>query len=158
MAKVNLYHDFKKFLELLNSAEARYLVLGGYAVIYYGHRRATDDLDVWVSLEPHTLNTVSEVLHSFAGFPKSKVKPAMFNEPNKMFAFGREPVRIDILTTPSGVEFDACYARREMVKWDGISVPLIALEDLKANKHASGRNKDIADIDALSAIERNRKK
>ena len=152
MAKVNLFRDFKEFLESLNSAGVKYLVLGGYAVIHYGHARATRDLDVWISVEPDDLHKVSRVLQSFAGFPASKVKPSMLAEPNKVFIFGRAPVRIDILTTPSGVEFKSCYGRRKMVEWDGVAIPLISMEDLKANKHASGRAKDIADIEALSVL------
>ncbi len=65
--------------------------------------------------------------------------------------FGREPLRIDILTGPDGLTFRDCYDRRRVVVWDGISVPLIALEDLKANKKASGRNKDLADLENLPA-------
>jgi predicted nucleotidyltransferase len=152
MAKVNLFRDFREFLESLNSAGAKYLLIGGYAVNHYGHRRHTDDLDVWISLEQATLDKVSKVLQTFAGFPAAKVKPSMLGEPNKVFVLGREPVRIDILTTPAGVSFDECYSRRQTVDWDGIIVPLISLEDLKANKHASGRAKDIADVEALSAI------
>jgi predicted nucleotidyltransferase len=157
MAKVNLFQDFKEFLESLNSAGAKYLVLGGYAVIHYGHTRATRDLDVWISVEPDDLHKVSKVLQSFAGFPPSKVKPSTLAEPNKVFVFGRAPVRIDILTTPSGVEFDACYARRKMVKWDGLTIPLISLEDLKDNKRASGRAKDLADLEALSSSKKKRR-
>jgi predicted nucleotidyltransferase len=158
MAKVNLFRDFKEFLESLNSAGAKYLLIGGYAVNHHGHRRHTDDLDVWISLEPATLEKVSKVLQSFAGFPASKVRPSMLAKPDKVFIFGREPVRIDILTTPHGVDFEACYARRKLVNWDGLTIPLIALKDLKANKKASGRAKDLADLDALFPSRKRRRK
>ena len=152
MAKVNLFRDFKEFLESLNSAKVEYLLIGGYAVIHYGYRRLTDDLDVWISLNSGNSEKISAVLQDFAGFPKSKVAPSMFAERHKVFVFGREPVRIDILTTPSGVEFESCYARRVIANWDGVDVPLISLEDLRANKLASGRAKDMADIDGLQAL------
>jgi hypothetical protein len=149
MAKVDLYPDFKAFLESLNSAGVEYLVLGGYAVIHYGYRRVTDDLDVWIAVRPDNAERVSRVLQRFGGFPPSKVKPSMFAALGKVFIFGREPVRIDILTSPSGIDFDACFSRRNVVNWDGVKVPLISFEDLKQNKQASGRAKDLADLENL---------
>jgi predicted nucleotidyltransferase len=149
MAKVDLYPDFRELLESLNSAGVKYLVLGGYAVIYYGYRRATDDLDIWITVEPENARKVSAVLRQFGGFPASKVKPSMFQERGKVFIFGREPVRVDILTAPSGLDFDTSYERRNTVDWDGVKVPLISFEDLRANKRASGRPKDIADLDGM---------
>lgn len=149
MAKVDLFPDFREFLGSLNSAKVEYLVLGGYAVIHYGYRRVTDDLDVWVALRPENVGRVAKVLRDYFGFTAAAVKPIVKAKPGKVFIFGREPVRIDILTGPSGVEFDRCYARRNVVRWDGIKVPLISLEDLKANKLASGRAKDVADLEYL---------
>lgn len=149
MAKVDLYPDFRAFLESLNSAGVRYLVLGGYAVIHYGHRRSTRDLDVWVSVDPANAAKVSDVLREFGGFPASQVKPSMFQVKGKVFIFGREPVRIDILTDPSELKFEDSYARRNVVDWDGLRVPLISFEDLKRNKAGSGRPKDLADLENL---------
>jgi len=146
MAKVDLFPDFKEFLGLLNSEGVRYLVLGGYAVNLYGYRRSTDDLDVWIATDAENARKVSRVMRTFGGFPAAQVKPTMFQAKGMLFIMGREPVRIDLLTDPSGVEFDACYVRRREVEWDGIKVPLIALEDLKVNKQASGREKDLADL------------
>lgn len=154
MARVNLFPDFKEFLKSLNSAGVKYLLLGGYAVIHYGYRRATDDLDIWIAVNPDNAILVASVLRDFFGFSASKVTPAMFREPGKVFIIGREPVRIDILTSPDGVEFAECYKRRRKVKWDGISVPLISLEDLRANKLASGRAKDLADLEILHRVAR----
>ena len=149
MAKVDLYPDFKGFLESLNSEGVEYLVLGGYAVIHYGYRRVTDDLDVWIAVRPDNAQRVSRVLQRFGGFPAAKVNPSMFAARGKIFIFGREPVRIDILTNPSGLDFDACFARRNVVDWDGVKVPLISFDDLKRNKQASGRAKDLADLENL---------
>jgi predicted nucleotidyltransferase len=149
MGKANLFPDFRKLLESLNSAGVEYLVLGGYAVIHYGYRRTTDDLDIWIAIDPDNARKISRVLQEFGGFPPSKVKPSMFQVHGKVFIFGREPVRIDLLTSPSGLDFAASYARRNMVDWDGLQVPLISFEDLKANKRASGRAKDLADLENL---------
>ena len=78
----------------------------------------------------------------------------MFLAERKVFIFGREPVRIDVLTAPSGVDFAESYARRNVVDWDGIKVPLISLEDLKRNKRASGRLKDLADLEQFPPDQR----
>ncbi len=153
MAKVDLDPNFRAFLKSLNSAGVEYLVLGGYAVIYYGYRRFTDDLDVWIAVDAETAAKVSLVLQTFGGFPAAKVKPSMFQQDGLVFMFGREPVRIDILTGPSGVTFHECFSRRNVIDWDGITVPLISLGDLKANKLASGRAKDVADLENLPTAE-----
>jgi predicted nucleotidyltransferase len=149
MAKVDLDPNFREFLKSLNSAGVEYLVLGGYAVIHYGYRRFTDDLDVWIAVDADTAAKVSRVLQSFAGFPAAKVTPSLFQQEGLVFIFGRAPVRIDILTGPSGVSFRECFERRNVVDWDRIAVPLISLDDLKANKLASGRPKDMADLENL---------
>ncbi len=111
----------------------------------------TNDLDVWIAVDPDNADRVARVLRDFAGFSAGQVRPSMFLEKGKVFIIGREPVRIDILTAPSGVEFGDCYKRRNQVVWDGIKVPLISLEDLRANKLASGRTKDLADLEYLPA-------
>lgn len=153
MAKVDLYPDFKEFLESLNSAGVEYMVLGGYAVIHYAYKRTTDDLDVWIAISEQNAERVSTVMKEWGGFSSRTVRPAMFLKPNKVYIFGREPVRIDILTGPSGVRFDDCFARRKLAVLDGVKVPLIGLDDLVVNKRASGRNKDLADLDRLTQLE-----
>lgn len=144
--------NFKDFLEYLNTAKIKYLVLGGHAVNYYGHERATKDLDVWVATDESNLKLLSQVMQSFGGFPARDVRPSMFKERGKTFAFGREPIRIDVLTGPSGVDFAECYSRRREVTMDGVRVSLISLEDLKINKLASGRPRDVSDVQALPQV------
>ena len=73
----------------------------------------------------------------------------MFLQPGKVFKLGREPVRIDILTLPAGLSFNDCYRRKSVVEYDGVQVPIISLKYLRANKLASGRPKDIADLQRL---------
>lgn len=154
MAKVDLFPDFRAFLESLNSSGVRYLLVGGYAVNHYGYRRATDDLDVWIASDANNAERVSEVLRAFGGFPASKVRASLFRAKGKVFIFGREPARIDVLTDPSGVDFEGSYTRRTVVEWDGVKVPLISFDDLKRNKAASGRAKDLADLENLPPQER----
>ncbi|MGH7179310.1 MAG: DUF6036 family nucleotidyltransferase [Tepidisphaeraceae bacterium] len=148
-SRAKLDGDFKAFLESLNSAKIRYLVLGGYAVNYYGYHRSTDDLDVWVAVDSENAHRLSNVLQSFGGFRASEVPSSMFIERGKIFMFGRVPWRVDVLTGSSGIEFEQCYSRRVTATLDGVTIPVLALEDLRANKLASGRNKDLADLDNL---------
>jgi hypothetical protein len=143
---VNLFPDFRDFLELLNSEKAEYLVIGGYAVVHHGYERTTGDLDVWIAANSENVQRVSQALQKFFGYTAEEFRSDRFREADSIFIFGRKPVRIDILTGPPGVEFRECYERRQIVNWDGVSVPLIALSDLKANKLASGRPKDLADV------------
>jgi predicted nucleotidyltransferase len=146
MARANLFPDFKEFLRSLNSARVKYLLVGGYAVIHHGYRRATDDLDIWIAVDPANARRVSRVLQQFFGFSANEVPETMFLERGRIFMIGREPARIDLLTAPSGIEFAQCYRRRKRAVWDGIRVPLLSLEDLRKNKAASGRPKDLADL------------
>ena len=155
--------NFREFLKSLNWARAKYLVLGGYAVNYYGHHRATKELDVWIAVDPKNARLVSQVMESFGGFSAAQVPYKLFLQKGKVFTFGREPVRIDLLTSPSGIDFDECYSRRIEVTWDGVRVPLIALDDLRQNKETSGRLKDLDDVENLltdwaSPKERQKKK
>lgn len=151
MAAANLHYDFKEFLKLLNSEKVKYLLLGGYAVNFHGYQRFTGDIDIWISTEPGNADRVSAALMKF-GFPASAVNPADFQEEGRVFQFGRVPIRIDILTAPSGIEFNDCYVRRVESVFDGIPVPVISLKDLQANKAASGRPKDMADLAELDKL------
>jgi hypothetical protein len=149
MAKVDLFPDFRAFLLSLNNHAVEYLLLGGYAVAHYGYERVTKDIDVWIAVNRENATRLSSALQEFGGFSAAAVEPEMFLAPGKVFMLGREPVRIDILTGPSGVEFTDCYGRRNVVRMDGVEVPLISLADLRANKLASGRPKDLADLQRL---------
>jgi hypothetical protein len=146
----SLSPDFRELLELLNSAGVRYLVLGGYAVNFHGHHRNTKDLDVWIAVDADNAGRVSQALQHF-GFPAASVPSSHFLQKGKIFIFGREPFRVDILTDPSGVDFEFCYGRRVEAELDGVRIPFISLEDLRTNKTASGRLRDLADVENLPA-------
>lgn len=141
--------DFKEFIASLNSEGVRYLLLGGYAVNYHGYHRFTGDIDFWLDTDRENAKRVSLALQRF-GFSPAAVAPELFTEPNKVHMFGRPPVRIDLLTGPSGVEFDDCYSRRIVDTIDGVELSIIGLDDLRRNKQASGRDKDLADLKKLS--------
>ena len=122
--------DLLDLIAALNAASARFLVVGGYAVAAHGHVRATKDLDVWV--EPSERDLAS---------------------PHYGFMMGAPPRRIDILTTISGVAFeDAWQGRLVRAVTDGVEAPFIGIDDLLANKAASARPQDLADIEALRQL------
>jgi hypothetical protein len=148
MAKPRLPADLREFLKLLNSARVDYLLIGGYAVGYYGYPRATGDMDIWVRASDKNARKLVRVLQDF-GFNLPELTPELFLKANQIVRFGEPPLRIEILTTISGVAFDGCFARRARVKLDGLRINLISIMDLKKNKAASGRPKDLDDLQAL---------
>ncbi len=146
MATILLPPDFKEFLRLLNSHEVEYLIIGGYAVNYHGYPRATGDIDIWMGTDAANAVKMAAVLREF-GF--SQAGPELFMEPGKVVRMGLPPLRIQVLTSISGVVFSQCFRNRVVADLGGIPVNLIGMEDLRANKKASGRLKDLADLEQL---------
>jgi predicted nucleotidyltransferase len=143
-----LHPDFKEFLRLLNAQSVEYLLIGGYAVTQYGYPRTTADMDIWIALHPDTAGKMVDVLSSF-GLDDQQLTPDLFLQQGDMIRIGVPPIRIEILNEIDGVEFSECYHHRETVEIDGIPVSLISLDDLKRNKKASGRYKDLDDLEHL---------
>ncbi|MHC4207649.1 MAG: hypothetical protein ACYSTT_23590 [Planctomycetota bacterium] len=148
MAMIHLPPDFKEFLKLLNAHQVEYLLIGGYAVGYHGYPRATVDMDIWISMHPDNANRMVAVLKEF-GFDPPDLSPDMFLKEWQIIRLGVPPVRIEIATTISGVNFSECYAERLTDVLDGVEVKLISLKHIKANKKASGRHQDLADLENL---------
>lgn len=148
MESIELHPDFKDFLRLLNSFGVKYLVVGGYAVGYYGYPRATGDLDVWIAIDDDNAEKTAQALRAF-GMPEKETTKNLFTQKNKVIRMGIPPVRIEVITGASGVEFDKCYANREIVQINDIEVNFISLEDLKLNKRAAGRHKDLDDLEHI---------
>jgi predicted nucleotidyltransferase len=149
-----LPQDFKEFLALLNSEKIEYLVVGGYAVSYYGYPRPTGDLDVWVAIRSDVAPKLVGLVAKF-GFAGAGATPELFLTPGSVVRMGVPPVRIEILNTITGVEFAECYSRRVQVVLDGVQVTLIAKDDLVANKRAAGRQKDLNDLKHLQKHSKN---
>lgn len=145
--------DFKEFLKLLKEHDVRYLLIGGYAVGYHGYARATEDMDIWVAMHPENAQKIFSALKDF-GLDDPELKPELFLQKTKIIRMGFPPMRLEITTSISGVEFDECYQTRIVDKIDGVEVNLIDLENLKRNKMASGRTKDMADVEKLGQIKR----
>jgi hypothetical protein len=143
--------DFKEFIELLNSTQVEYMLVGGYALATYGHPRYTGDMDVWVKPEPKNIERLLLVLSAF-GFASVGLKEADFMQPEAVVQLGYPPARIDLLTAIDGVTFDACYRRREMIEIEDVTIPVIHIQDFRTNKLAVGRHKDLADLDAIKNL------
>ena len=143
-----LNKDFKEFAGLLNSIGVEYLVVGGYALAAHGHPRYTGDLDLWVRPVASNVEKLLDTLKRF-GFGEIGLKTDDFLQPGAVVQLGYPPSRIDLLTAIDGVEFDACYARRLVMNIAVVDLPVIGLEEFRANKRAAGRVRDLADLEAL---------
>ena len=148
MDSIILHPDFKDFLRLLNSQRVEYLLVGGYTVGYHGYPRATADMDIWIAVNLDNAQKVKRVFYDF-GMPSSEVSEDLFLEKDKIIRMGNPPVRIEVITGASGVDFSECYSRREVIDIDGVSINFISIDDLKKNKKACGRHKDLADLEHL---------
>jgi hypothetical protein len=141
---------FKEFLRLLRAQSVEYLLVGGWAVIYHGYSRATDDFDIWIALNPENAERIVRTLRKF-GFDVAP--PAeVFLQEDKVLRLGNEPNLIEIMTS-AGVRFENCYRDRLETTLDNEPVSLISLKDLRTNKRAAGRLKDLADLEELPTAE-----
>ena len=144
----SLTKDFKEFLQCLNAHGVEYLLIGGHAVGYHGYPRATGDMDVWIAVHEENARNMVRALRAF-GFDLPDLSPSLFLQKDRIIRMGVEPNRIEIQTGISGVQFSHVYPRRVVAVVDGVSMNIIPLEDLKRNKKASGRHKDLADLENL---------
>ena len=145
---IQLPQDFKEFLQLLNSKKIEYLVVGGYAVAFHGHPRATGDIDIWIAISKNNAHKTVEALKEF-GFNTPDLKENLFLEEGKNIRMGNEPLCIEILTSIDGVDFNDCYKNKNKINISNTAINFISLPDLKKNKKASGRLQDLADIENL---------
>jgi hypothetical protein len=145
---IRLPPDFLDLLTALNAAEARYLLVGGHAVAFHGVPRATKDIDVWIEASDENAARVMVALRAF-GAPLGDLAEGDLARPGRGFRMGEPPFRIEVLTEISGVAFQDAWPRREQTAIDGIPLQVIGRADLLDNKRAAGRNRDLADVEAL---------
>ena len=148
MATILLPPDFKEFFQLLNFHKVKYLVIGGYAVAYHGYPRATGDIDIWIAMDNTNAKKIINVLKEF-GFSDPSLSKEVFLRKNQVFRMCVPPMRIELFTTISGVDFNSCYADKVIEEIDGVRISIINLENLKKNKKASGRHIDLNDLEKL---------
>lgn len=143
-----LNQDFKEFIQSLNDNQVRYLVIGGYAVALHGYPRYTKDIDIWIETMPENAVNVMQALQQF-GFGSPELTLEDFLAPDQVIQLGYPPNRIDLITTPDGVDFVTCFDAKLEVAIDGMMVNFIDLKNLRINKKASGRLQDLADLENL---------
>jgi hypothetical protein len=140
--------DFVDLLRAFGAHEVRHLVVGAYALALHGRPRATGDLDVWVDATPDNAVRVMAALAEF-GAPLAGVTTEDFSRPGIVFQIGLPPRRIDVITELSGLAFAEAWPRRARAPFGPIEVDFVGRADFIANKRATGRAKDLGDIESL---------
>jgi len=145
---MNLQKDIREFVELLLSRKVEFLLVGGYALAFHGAARFTEDIDFLVLVSPENAARLADLIEDF-GFGELGLSKEDFLDPDQVIQLGRAPHRIDLLTGISGVGWDEAWASRIEVEFDGFLIPVIGKAALEANKQATGRPQDFADLARL---------
>jgi hypothetical protein len=143
-----LARDYAELLRAFIAHDVRFLLVGAYALGVHGRPRATGDLDLWVEPTPLNAQRTLTALRAF-GAPLADLREADLHAPGVVFQIGVAPVRVDVLTSASGLEFPSAWARRVEARFDDVLVPVLGREDLIANKRATGRPQDLVDVASL---------
>ncbi|HEV3155433.1 MAG TPA: hypothetical protein VGZ02_16600 [Candidatus Baltobacteraceae bacterium] len=151
MDKISHNNDYADLLRELNAAGAEYIVVGAHAVSFHGYIRASGDFDVWVRPTLENARRVYAALQLF-GAPTDELSVEDLTSDDLIFQIGVEPVRIDVITTVSGLDFDEAWKKRQDGTYLSVPTPVLGLEELIRNKRASGRPKDLTDVEELRRI------
>jgi len=144
-----LNDDFKDFFVFLNQYEVEYIVVGGYAVIVRGYSRSTGDIDIWVSKTLENFKRLQKAIQHF-GLPSAAVKEAeFFSDDFDVFSFGKPPYAIEIMTAVKGLDFKDTFLSATVELINDTPVRIIHLQHLVTAKKATGRSKDLNDIENL---------
>ena len=145
---MNTHEDFEEFLRLLGEHEVEFVIVGGYAVAFHGYVRTTQDLDLLYRASDVNIGRLRHTLADF-GVPVGEDDMAGFRDPGSVIRMGLPPARIELINAVSGLTFDDIWERRVTGRYGSAKVCFISRGDLLANKRASGRPKDLADVDEL---------
>jgi len=145
---MEVQQDFRDLLALFNKHGIDYLVVGGYALAVHGAPRYTGDLDVFVMPDPANAGRIMRALAEF-GFGSAGLTPADFEQEGKVVQLGFPPVRVDIITSITGVTWEQARSGRMEGHFGDVMVYYIGRKEFIANKRALGRNKDLADLEAV---------
>jgi hypothetical protein len=138
---------YKELLRLLNEFEVEYLIVGGYAVMKYGEPRYTKDLDVWVhNSAENSIRLVAALKQFGAPLDHDGISAETFTGKQVVYQIGVAPVRVDILTEITAVEFSDAWQKKVTGSFFGVPVHFISLDDLLTNKRALGRDSDLTDL------------
>lgn len=141
--------DFVDLLRAFAAADVRFLIVGAYALALHGRPRATGDLDVWIDATPDNADRVMAALGRF-GAPTAQISAADFAQPGVVYQIGVSPGRIDILTELTGITFDEAWPDRIQRPFGDVDVDFIGRDAFLRNKRATGRAKDLGDIEGLA--------
>ncbi len=145
---MEVQEDFREFLALLNVHEVEFMIVGGYALAFHGAPRFTGDIDIFVKPDQQNAKQIIKALVEF-GFSSLDLTIDDFKSPDKVIQLGLPPVRIDIITSISGVSWEEADATKVPGLYGDISISFIGKKQFITNKRAIGRKKDLADIEAL---------
>ncbi len=137
--------DFRELLSLFNSHGVEYLLVGGYAVGAHGFPRYTGDIDIFYRLGEENTQRLAAAMTEFA----IPIRAEELNQPSAMVRMGAKPMMLELINEISGVSFEQAWSNRAELDLSDLKVPLISLADLRINKRAAGRNKDLADLEEL---------
>jgi len=150
MTRPEFNRDFVDMVRALNNADAEYLVVGAHAMAIHGVPRATGDFDIWVRPSHENATRIIKALGEF-GAPMAAhgITIDDLAKPDTVYQIGLPPRRIDVMTGISGIQFADAWPARIMVRLEDETIPCIGLSDLIRNKRASGRQKDLVDLEIL---------
>jgi len=140
--------DFRDLLELFNKHKIDFIIVGAYALGFHGAPRYTGDLDVFVRPDPINARSIMQALNDF-GFGSVGLTAADFEKEGKVIQLGFPPVRVDIITSITGVSWEKARSGRVKGQFGDLMVYFIGRDDFIENKRALGRKKDIADLEAI---------
>lgn len=143
-----LAKDFEEFIGLLNKHHVKYMIVGGYALAFHGKPRYTGDIDIWIGISEQNATSLLKAIKDFGLASLGFVKDDFLKE-GFISQIGRPPLRIDILNSIDGVDFDDAYKGVQVIELEDLKVPYIGLGDFIKNKQATGRKKDLADIQEI---------
>jgi hypothetical protein len=145
---MELAPDFDEFFSSLIAHEVEFLIVGSYALAYHGAPRFTGDIDVFIRPALDNARRVLAALEAF-GFPIGDLRPEDLTSPERILQMGVEPVQIHVMSAISGVDWDEAWAGHQVGRGGSQELPFLGRREFVRNKRASGRLKDLADIEAL---------
>ena len=145
---MEIHPDFRELLELFNEQKVDFIIVGGYALAFLGAPRATGDMDILVRPDRENGGRIVKVLDRF-GFSELGLVSEDFTKPDVVIQLGRPPGRVDLLTSISGVSWEDAFTNRVPANYGGVPVAFLGRSQFILNKRATGRAKDLADLEAL---------
>ncbi len=147
----NLFNDdFRDFMECFNKQDVKYILVGGMAVILHGYIRTTGDMDVWVEKTSQNYCLIQKAFRDFGMSLFDMTEEKFLSDQFDVWSFGREPVRIDMMTAVKGLDFEEAYTIAQYYEENSVTIRFLHLNSLIQAKRSSGRHKDMDDIQQLS--------